>query len=897
MQTIRLSVSQLLDFARSGNLVRGQIQPRVQAKDGIRIHQFIQKQRDPSWYSEVSVTTQVIKSCRKIIVQGRIDLVKPADMVSPIIIEEIKTLQLKSDSVSDAKLSLFWAQAKIYAYLLSQDSQWQSDSYILRLNLYSMSDQRSTIIEKEISLSEAGTFFETVLDRYLKWSALVEEHREDSRKTILDLKFPFEQFRDNQRYFSRFVYQNFRNKQSCLVEAPTGIGKTQSVLFPAIKFLTDASVEKVCQIYYLTFRNSCQKSAIDAYNTLRLNSGLKASLLQLQAREKLCPCLNGDIDEESCCRLEGFYDRLYPAMHAALGLECLDANTLCALAEQFTLCPHELALELKPWVDIVVGDINYILTLNQEVKLETSADKNERLFLVDEAHNLPERIRQAHLIKFLPKEISVAEHFLRKQRKFFKESFRLVSSLLNFLEKLTDDLAAFKQPMPSSRSEVQIVKNPTTLHLGDQNPAGQNLDGRSIDKIFQTLLSEVTQFSEAFYTTYFSELGLYLNANTRAVNGVSLVANDSQSLVLDILLALYRYCEIILFYREIKPSGIMLTIESSGVVLIECADTNAVSAFYLKRARSVAAFSATLSPLDFYAHQIGFGSESDVLGDSAMVDSITSNNILEATENTTDELGIDIHRVILQQTPKKIAFSASLSHAPNVEKLSSINLRLPSVFPSENQLVLISRYLDLSWNNRDKVIDDVVDLIISVISHKPGNYLVFAASFDQLDKVYDSFIDRELNISSVKQSRSDSQAARETLFAMFEPDNQMLGFVVLGGYFAEALDFYGDKLHGVIILGTGAPVPSEGLTRQSMWLNEAGYDGFATTFIYPGVTKILQAAGRVIRTETDRGVVVLADSRFSQQPYLGLLPGHWQSRTCSNLDDICSHLRSFWCAD
>jgi Rad3-related DNA helicase len=165
----------------------------------------------------------------------------------------------------------------------------------------------------------------------------------------------------------------------------------------------------------------------------------------------------------------------------------------------------------------------------------------------------------------------------------------------------------------------------------------------------------------------------------------------------------------------------------------------------------------------------------------------------------------------------------------------------------------------------------------------PGNYLAFFSSFDYLHNVATSFAQQNPHIPSWRQERGMSEGEREAFLEKFSADGRGIGFAVLGGAFGEGIDLPGTRLIGAFIATLGMPQVS-GINEEMQRRMEARFGaGYEYTYLYPGLQKVVQAAGRVIRTTHDRGVVLMMDARFSQHNVRRLLPRWWHVETMSLL--------------
>ncbi len=221
--------------------------------------------------------------------------------------------------------------------------------------------------------------------------------------------------------------------------------------------------------------------------------------------------------------------------------------------------------------------------------------------------------------------------------------------------------------------------------------------------------------------------------------------------------------------------------------------------------------------------------------------------------------------------------------------------RQPSPFRPEQALILQSRDISLRWQDRPRSLPAVVDYIAALWQTRPGNYWVFSPSHDYQNLLLDAFRERHADIPSHYQIPDMPPEQRQAFLQQFRNDPQHgLGFVVLGSLFNESVDLPGDALLGVAVLGTGRPPPSERLDRIAAWYNERGYDGERFAYTLPGWQKVVQAVGRVIRRDDDRGVVLLLDQRLQNAPFRTLRPPHWQVQACQNPMQAREVLTQFW---
>ncbi len=206
----------------------------------------------------------------------------------------------------------------------------------------------------------------------------------------------------------------------------------------------------------------------------------------------------------------------------------------------------------------------------------------------------------------------------------------------------------------------------------------------------------------------------------------------------------------------------------------------------------------------------------------------------------------------------------------------TVCIEVASPFDAAQLRVKIARHISTRYQDRDASLDPIAELIASQYDARPGNYLAFFSSFDYLQKAAQRFAARFPHIPLWEQSRGMAESERDAFLARFTPEGRGIGFAVLGGSFGEGIDLPGERLVGAFIATLGLPQlnpVNEHIMQRMQALFGAGYD---YTYLYPGLQKVVQAAGRVIRTQSDRGVVHLIDDRFARANVMRLLPGWWK---------------------
>ena len=255
---------------------------------------------------------------------------------------------------------------------------------------------------------------------------------------------------------------------------------------------------------------------------------------------------------------------------------------------------------------------------------------------------------------------------------------------------------------------------------------------------------------------------------------------------------------------------------------------------------------------------------------------------------------------VLDRGRATIFFSATLTPIEYFQKMfgcgeASSDLVLTTPFPSENLCLLVSG-VSTFFRNRRNTRRRVANLICKVVSQKNGNYLIFFPSYAYMTMVLESFQQQCPHIHTLVQRPGLSEIEREKFLQRFQRQGQscLVGFAVMGGVFGEGIDLVGDRLTGAVIVGVGMPPPNLERELINAYFAEQYEAGYEFAYIFPGFNKVLQAAGRVIRSENDRGVVLLIDSRFASPRYQDLFPLDWTPNPVREPSDVANILQQFW---
>ena len=774
-----LSVRSLVEFVlQGGDLTAGGFQKRDRAQQGTLGHRRVQRSRPEGYQSEVEVAYRVEGADPPLEVRGRMDGVY-ADR-QPVILEEIKTTTLSLELIHEDHNPLHWAQAQCYAFMYAR--QQQLSEVCIHLTYYHLDSRKEKTFERRFSREELETFFQSLILPYVDWFRKTAAWQLRRDQSIQTLDFPYTAYRPGQREMAVAVYKAVRDQGRVYVQAPTGVGKTIAALFPAVKALGQGLAAK---IFYLTAKTSGRLAAEKALDDLR-RAGLEIRSVTLTAKEKICFCPPVNCDPEVCVFARDYFGKVKKALAEMDGVSAFTRPVIEDIARRHELCPFEFSLDLALWMDCIICDYNY--AFDPRVYLHRFFDivTEPYIFLVDEAHNLPDRARAMY-------SAEVDKHTVLELQRALKPQ----------LPGLSKKLGAVNTALLEMRKACQAAGQPALI----------------ADELPEALLKALRDFNQQ------AEDWLVMNQP----------APFRQA-----LLEFYFQCSNFLRRAEYFDTFYVSYAERQGQgglrAKLFCLDPAPMLAAPLQRSRSAVFFSATLLPMKYFTQLL-----------------------------TGDE-----------EHPRRI---------------------FPSPFPTENVSLLIHSGISTKYAQRADSYAAVAAAIEAVCRAQVGNYLVFFPSYAYLTAVHEQLRERLPEGQLLVQDRGMSEAARESFLERFSAGSTetVIGLAVMGGIFGEGIDLVGDRLIGAVVVGVGVPQVCLENDLIKAYFDRQHGSGFAYAYQYPGFNRVLQATGRVIRTETDRGVMVLIDERFTHARYRQLFPAHWRDfHIVQDTQEIQEHLARFW---
>ena len=777
---IRISVRNLVEFIlREGNIDNrtGGGQDPENMQMGSRIHRKIQRQMGSDYQAEVPLKTEIVCDGFTLKIEGRADgLIHTKEQV---MVDEIKGVLRELDRVQEPA-GIHLAQAKCYASMVAE--QEGVDEIGVQMTYCQMETEEVKRFQYSYRSNELKVWFDEVIRQYEKWAKFQIEWRKARNASVKGIEFPFP-YRKGQRDLAVSVYRTILRKKKLFIQAPTGVGKTISTVFPAVKAVGEELGEK---IFYLTAKTITRTVAEQAFETLR-EQNLKFKVITLTAKEKICFCEETSCNPDDCPYAKGHFDRVNDAVYELLMREdVMSREVLEAQARKHKVCPFEMALDVSTWVDGVICDYNYVFDPDARLKrFFAEGGAGGYLFLIDEAHNLVERGRQMYSAELCKEDFLAVKKLVKGEAPRFAKRLEACNKILLAMKKECEN---YKVLDNISHFGIQLmnVLSETDRYLEE-----------CVDK-------EVRETVLDFYFQVRSFLNIYDGLDENYV-----------------------------IYTEYQENG-------RFVLKLFCVNPAANLQKCLDKGNSAVFFSATLLPIQYYKR-------------------------LLSTEKDNYAVYID------------------------------------SSFDTKKRLLMNGVDVSTRYAMRSReMYQRYATYIFRVVKAKMGNYLIFFPSYRFMEDVYQEFTQLlasdEEEMELVIQQKHMDEEERENFLRAFEMgrEKSLIGFGVLGGIFSEGIDLTNEKLIGTLIIGTGLPQVCNEREILKSYFDQKGLYGFDYAYRYPGMNKVLQAAGRVIRTEDDRGVILLLDERFQREKGKEIFPKEWADCERCRLDIVEEKIRLFW---
>lgn len=703
-------------------------------------------------------------------------------------VENVYSVPYRLDDIENGELEIAIKAALVSAYIVLE--RYKQLSVKANITFYKEGSDEERAFSRVLTREELIPEFEKTISLFTPYAKLVKERVTKTLPELSSLRFPFKDgAREGQREFIVDAFRAIHSSKRLVAEAPTGTGKTMASLYPALKSIAEGHGDK---IFYFTGKTTTALSALNAIDIMRDQIPNLRSI-HISSKDKCCvtfaPNQRRRCEPRYCHVTRAYFDKINEALLELLtNYRTYTKDIIDEISAKYSVCSYELSLELSEWCELVVCDYNYLFDLNAYFRRYFEfPSEAEYIFLIDEAHNLPDRAREMY-----SSTLNRAQLIAISQRYGGEKAIA---------EPLADILCDFDMYYEMAMTEKREIDGEVCgFYINSQISEG-------LAKPYYKLLKGIKKL---------------LNKDT----------DDSE------LYQLFMDVKKFISVCEIFDKRFTMYVEAHGdevKLRLMCLDPSYLLNENMNKGKSTILFSATLTPLDYFA---------DVLG---------------------------------------------------CQKSATITLKSP--FDKEKLCLVGVNNVSTRYEDRKRSAGTIANIIRAAIEGKMGNYIVYFPSYAYLTEVKEIFEKKYPKINVVCQKKSMSEKAKKDFLDSFDAkkDGTMVGFCVLGGSFSEGIDLRGERLIGAIIVGVGLPTISSELNIIKEHYDNTRENGYAYTYTYPGMIKVMQAAGRVIRSEDEKGVVFLVDDRFATPEYFELLPSHWKHiKYINNAKDLLKEVTEFW---
>ena len=833
---MQISVRTLVEFLLRG----GDIDNRIAAgseeamQEGAKIHRMIQKRMGSEYQAEVPLSFVADFGDYSVKVEGRADGI--IHEKKGVTVDEIKGTYRDIFKMMEPD-PVHLAQARCYAYMISQKEELSEIT--VRMTYVHMKSLEIRYFHEKLSVDEITRWFEDLMAQYKKWTDFEYAWKRRRDESLQALEFPYT-FREGQKELAGHVYQTICHGKKLFIQAPTGVGKTLSCVFPSLKAM---GLGKADKIFYLTAKTVTRAVAQETFSLLS-EHGMALKALTITAKEKICPMMqiageqedardpekadeaaagpdmlsdaqgtgehgneNSEKKRKLCCNPEacpyaaGHFDRVNDAVYELLTTrDVLDREAILAAAQRHMVCPFEMSLDVSLFADSIICDYNYLFDPYVSLKrFFAEGSKGNWIFLVDEAHNLLERGRSMYSAQLCKEDVLALKREIKGKKTGLEKGLDRVNREMLTLKKEGDGRISASERGTLDQAVVRLLGE-----MGEFLEQQENSPAREQVLEFYFMLRRYSDVLESYDEHYLT----------------------------------YTY-----YHRK----------DERFYVRMLCVDPSEQLDHRMKQGVSSILFSATLLPIQYYKGLLG-------------------------------------------GKPEDFEVYAKTS------------------FSREQFALLIGRDVTTKYTERSDVMyERIAAHIHKIVCGRAGNYMIFCPSHDFSEKVSEAYRllyhhdeAEEILLQSPYMDETERELFLERFRGQVEAGEMgtsgdsgtgpatLLGFCVMGGIFGEGIDLKGEDLIGVIVVGTGIPQISMESELLKTYFDERGDNGFDYAYRYPGMNKVLQAAGRLIRTDQDRGVIALLDYRFCQNAYQRLCPREWEGHFQANAEEIGAYVRSFW---
>ena len=928
------------------------------------------------------------------------------DEVDACTVDVIKTTNLPLGFLHEEDYPAHRAQVECLAFLYAVGHDCKKVRS--RLTYASVQTDAFIYFYHDHTLEELRERVFGLLTEYMKWASLRAEISAKTRESASKLKFPFKKYREGQSELILSAFRAMKNGERLAAEAPTGIGKTISTVYPAFRAIGDGAGKR---IFYLTAKTPLRLAASETVGLLRRH-GLSVKSVILTAKERCCLCREAseDCDSMVCPYSENHYASIKEALWELLNsADSYDETNIRAAAEKYRVCPYELSLDLSLWCGMIICDYNYLFDPRVTLRRffgsfdNPKASPEENIFLVDEAHNLPDRARDIYSAELH------AAPFIAFFRKLKESDFLLYQPLRELcLSFMKLERAAKKSDGPLRADPPEGVGHPELFdelseRVGKFIPAAREWlrYNRGVDENdprlpspekLEELLSDARRFafSDAHHENGFIRYAVLASEGAESAADTPTEAPQPQE-------------------KDLSRLADLLGMSNLGGLSAGNAALNRPGASPVRNAKPISMPDMTEARQTARSGADGARAFDGRKSASALSGLTVRYYCVDPSRLISSRLSLGRASVLFSATLSPLGYFMEQFGAGDGSGWRKLSLSSP--FPRENLFVGIMDRVSVRLSDRDRTIDAVTEIINETVRAKKGNYLVYFPSYRMMRETAAAFRRASPGTRVITQKPNMSERDRADFIAAFAPESavspadaaeprrsdaafarngsgsgisvaqagfnratdgrisanangselptsqagfnrasdvrisanasgsgisaaqtsfnratdgrigantsgspsaqtgfpgtaggktrangeSLVGFAVLGGIFSEGIDLVGERLIGSIIVGVGLANPSDEANLLAEYYQRKNEKGFDYAYACPAMGRVAQAAGRVIRTERDKGIVLLIDDRYVTRPYVGLIPKHWKGAALiGDTRSLRKALRDFW---
>ena len=745
---------------------------------------------DPHYRAEVHVVHRTSIGGWSITVTGRVDGLSVDKAEKRVTIEEVKSIHFDLELEAlyrSEKLQRHLYQLLLYALFLCGQPELEGFAFAPQLVLIDLVTGDTKVIDTSFDRDQVAATLEASLVKIIEDLSASHALRVAKRAFSEALQFPFEEMRPGQEEIVGAVARAVWQRDSLLLSAPTGIGKTMAVLYPAVR----QALKMGKKLFFLTSKTLQQDAAVSALKLL--NDG-SFRVLRIRSKQKMCAHTEMICHEDFCPFAAKYSEKMAKSglvTNIVTSMSYYDPDLTFELSKSTEVCPFEVSLELIEQADVVVCDYNYIFDPYVGLKAyQQESDYGDCVLVVDEAHNLVDRGRGWYSPELHEKSFDEIRNHLYARNCWIEGWEELLEILRAHFRELAEVLEG---------DITQSLCEPSRELFLEQRTEWERV---LLEYIGWKIDNQIAEEDDPVIDFYY-----------KLVKFTNLLGEEGD-----------EFAHIV----EKTQDGLKLK--------VFCKDPSRFLGKIFDSAHATIALSATLEPFDFYRKTLGF---------------------------------------------------------PNSR---TAELSLPSPFPKANRKIVVVPSVDTTYKRRADSYEQIAETVAEIAESANGNFLALFPSYAFLREISERMPPITKRVSIQRNDMTDYERNAILEILRDKPRKGNLILAVSGGMYAEGIDYQGDMLSGVMVVGPALPQVSFEQELLKEYYDEMYGAGFEFAYLIPGMTRVVQSAGRVIRSETDIGIIALLCRRFTQEPYTRFFPADWYEDSPRELvsKKAASEIRSFF---